>query len=417
MSDSRSDRPPDPGPLPAPPHSPGTPHSPGPPSHPGSPQSPGPLRHPAASRRGLLLAATGALSGAGLLTGTAHAVTTPTTAAETSSEAAATAVPTSAIRPGDLPPRIDVHHHAMMPAAVRDWLIAHGLIPPTGGPLPTQWDAATAIATMDRYGVQLALVSAAVPAAFMPTPALAVELATIVNNSLSEVAHTYPSRFGWLATIPLLEATDAVHEINRAYDVLGADGVLLTTHVGTRYLGDPSLEPVLAALDQRAGVALVHPYDLPGATPIAVPAFLVDYAADTARAAVQLVVSGALDRHPRIRWILAHGGGVFPYFAGRLALGRALGYGADPATVRAALRRFWYDTAAPMSPYSTPSLLAAAGAERILFGSDYNAVPAATLGDGVNALRNDPALDGRARAAIARGNALRLFPSLAARLR
>ncbi|KPM51808.1 hydrolase [Frankia sp. R43] len=361
-----------------------------------------------ASRRGLLLAATGVLSSAAVVAASAAPA-----AAATEPAGGSVPVARSAAR---LPPLIDVHHHAMMPTAVRDWLVGHGAIPASGGFLPTRWDVETTLSTLDGHGIQLALLSAAVPAAFTPTPALAVELSTIVNNSLSEIAHGHPQRFGWLATIPLLDAADAVSEINRAFDGLGADGVLLTTHTGTRYLGDPGWEPVLAALDERSAVVLVHPFDLPGATPIAVPAFLVDYAADTARAAIQLVVSGALDRHPRIEWILAHGGGVFPYLAGRLALGRALGYGADPGTIRSALRRFWYDTAGPMSPYSTPSLLAAAGADRILFGSDYNMVPAATLGDGIAALRSDPALDGRTRAAIARGNALRLFPALAPRL-
>ncbi|OAA29587.1 putative TIM-barrel fold metal-dependent hydrolase [Frankia sp. EI5c] len=372
-----------------------------------------------ASRRGVLLAATGVLTGAAVVTG-GTAVAAPPRRADPDQPVPDQAIsdqPTSTGRPsGGLPPLIDVHHHPMMPAPVREWLVAHGVIPPTGGPLPTDWDVDTALSTMDQYGIGLALVSAAIPAAFTPTAALALELATVANNSLSEIAHSHPARFGWLATIPLLDAADAVNEVNRAYDILGADGVLLTTHAGTRYLGDPALEPVLAALNARHGVALVHPFDLPGATPIAVPAFLVDYAADTARAAVQLVVSGALDRHPRIRWILAHGGGAFPYIAGRLALGRALGYGAEPAVIRSALRRFWYDTAGPMSPYATPSLLAAAGAHQILFGSDYNAVPAATLGDGIAALRADPMLDRRTRAAIARDNALRLFPALAARL-
>lgn len=369
-----------------------------------------------ASRRSLLLTATGVVAGATVTAGgTAAATTSPAPDLSSSLLPGQPGEPAGSRR--EMPLRIDVHHHAMMPVPVREWLIAHGVIPPSGGPLNTQWDIDTAIATMDQYGIALALVSAAVPAAFTPTPALAVELSTIVNDSLSAISAARPDRFGWLATIPLLDAADAVREINRSYDELGADGVLLTTHAGTRYLGDPTLEPVLAALNARDGVALVHPYDLPGASPIAVPAFLMDYAADTGRAAVQLIVSGALDRHPRIRWILAHGGGAFPYLAGRLSLGRALGYGADPAVVRSALRRFWYDTAGPMSPYSTPSLLAAAGTDKILFGSDYNAIPAATLGDGVAALRADPALDWQARAAIARGNALRLFPALASRLR
>ena len=48
------------------------------------------------------------------------------------------------------------------------------------------------------------------------------------------------------------------------------------------------------------------------------PAFMMEYLFDTTRAAVNLVFSGALDRFPRIRFILPHAGGVMPYFAWRL---------------------------------------------------------------------------------------------------
>jgi predicted TIM-barrel fold metal-dependent hydrolase len=69
-----------------------------------------------------------------------------------------------------------------------------------------------------------------------------------------------------------------------------------------------------------------------------------------------------------------------------------------------------------MSPYATPTLLAAAGAERILYGSDYNAVPAPGIAWAADALRADPALDDATRTAIERDNALRLLPALARRL-
>ncbi|CAI7975286.1 6-methylsalicylate decarboxylase [Frankia sp. Hr75.2] len=362
------------------------------------PESAVPGRVP--SRRGLFLAATGAVPAAVLTSGVAAAAVRPGGPGQPA---------------GDLPPRVDVHHHAM-PAPVRSWLVEHGMLPPAGGPLFARWDLGTTLATMDQHGIQLAVLSAPVPTAFTPVPSQAAELATIANDSLGTLAREQPSRFGWLASVPYLEPNDAVAEIERVYGGQAPDGVLLTAHAGTRYLGDPALDPVMAALNDRDAVVLVHPFDLPGASPIAVPSFVVDFMADTTRAAVQLTVSGALDRFPRIQWILAHGGGAFPYLAGRLALGRGLGYGADPGAIRAAVRRFWYDTAGPMSPYATPSLLAAAGAGRILYGSDYNAIPAATVGESLAALRADPALDAPARAAIARGNALRLFPALAQRL-
>ncbi|EIV92985.1 amidohydrolase family protein [Frankia sp. QA3] len=311
--------------------------------------------------------------------------------------------------------RIDVHHHAM-PAEVRAWLVAHGQLPPVGGPPFANWSLPAALDTMDRGGIATAVLSAAIPSEFTSTPALAAELARLANDSIAAVAREHPTRFGLLAYVPRATSDIAVAEIRHAYDTLHADGVLLMAHDGLTYLGDPILEPVMAELNARDAVALVHPFNLPGATGVAVPAFVADFLADTTRAAVQLVVNGVLDRYPRIRWILAHGGGYFPYQAARLALARSLGYGTDLATVDRTLRRFFVDTAGPMSPYSTPTLLAAIGADRILYGSDYNAVPADTVLTGRDAFLADPALTPPARRKIARDNALALFPALAARL-
>ncbi|MCK9920627.1 amidohydrolase family protein [Frankia sp. AgPm24] len=311
--------------------------------------------------------------------------------------------------------RIDVHHHAM-PPQVRAWLVEHGQLPPVGGPPFANWSLDAALDTMDRAGIELALLSAAIPAEFTSTPELAAELARIANDALADLVRAQPNRFGLLASIPRATPEIAVAEIRRAYDVLHADGVLLMAHDGLTYLGDPVLAPMMAELNARDAVVLVHPYNLPATGSVAIPPFVADFLADTTRAAVQLVVRGDLDRYPRIQWILAHGGGYLPFQAARLNLGQAFGYGVDPGVLRAALHRFHVDTAAPMSPYSTPSLLAAIGAEHILYGSDYNAVPADTVLAAQGALLADPALNAVSRRRIERRNALVLFPDLARRL-
>ena len=69
-------------------------------------------------------------------------------------------------------------------------------------------------------------------------------------------------------------------------------------------------------------MVFVHPGLHPSSKDLALPwpAFMMEYLFDTTRAAVNLVFSGALDRFPRIRFILPHAGGVMPYFAWRLAV-------------------------------------------------------------------------------------------------
>ncbi|MEV3922722.1 amidohydrolase family protein [Actinomadura coerulea] len=81
-----------------------------------------------------------------------------------------------------------------------------------------------------------------------------------------------------------------------------------------------------------------------------------------------------------------------------------------------ALRRFHYDTALPVSPYATPSLIAAVGADRVLFGTDWPANSAREVALNTRDLDRDPVLDDRAHRAVDRANALRLLPRLAERL-
>ncbi|WP_268258235.1 amidohydrolase family protein [Parafrankia elaeagni] len=320
-----------------------------------------------------------------------------------------------------MPPCIDVHHHAM-PATVRSWVAAADRPPGIHSSLFAPWNAHDTLTALDEHGTELAVLSTPIPAALTPTVTHGAELARLVNDGLHGIAVDHPTRFGWLARVPLLDIADALAEIDRVYDQLQPDGVLLTTHDVDRLLADQTFDVVLEALHARDAVVLVHPEALPDLSPGSVPPFLVDEPTEITRAAVSLTMSGVLDHYPAIRWILAYGGGAFPYLAGRLIAGRGRGYGADPASVQAAVRRFSYDTAGPTSPYATPTLLAAtrsgagAGAGRILYGSDSHAIPPAAVADSLSQLRADPALDAGSRAAIARDNALRLFPTLHHRL-
>jgi predicted TIM-barrel fold metal-dependent hydrolase len=331
--------------------------------------------------------------------------------------AVADAVPGQAVSGESGTARIDVHHHAMQ-EATRAWLVEHGLLPPVGGPPHVARSPAQRLATMDAHGVQCAVVSPAIPGTLVPSsPRDAAEMTRVVNETVAELARDRPDRFGFFAYLPLPHVDASLAELDRAFADLHADGVILMSHVGEVYLGDPALDPVMAALNDRAAVVLTHPFDLPGVTRPPIPTFLVDFMADTARGAVQMIKNGVLDRYPEISIILPHGGGALPYQAARLSLGQGLGYGVAPETVRRALGRFYYDTAGPMSPYATPTLLAAAGAERIVYGSDYPVVPDAGVGTGVQALLDDPALDAEALRRICRDNALSLFPAVGRRLR
>ncbi|WP_192809673.1 amidohydrolase family protein [Actinomadura rudentiformis] len=319
---------------------------------------------------------------------------------------------------GARPFRIDTHHHAV-PAEMRKWAVEQGLLPPVGGPRWGQWSLSETLDTMDRNQIAMGVASAPVPSIAFRDRAVAVSGARIINEDLANLVRDHPARFGFFACLPLLHIDVALKEAAYALDVLEADGVMLMTNDGTRYLGDKAFDPLFEELDRRRAVIFTHPFSLPGGH-VGVPGmedWIADFMLDTTRAAFNLVASGTMDRYRRISVILSHAGGFLPYIGGRVEHAGRTGRGPSPAAFRRAVRRFYYDTAAPPSPYATPTLLAAAGAGQLLYGTDWAQTTADDVRHTTRGLERDPALNGRMRQAIYRGNALRLMPTLARRVR
>jgi 6-methylsalicylate decarboxylase len=324
--------------------------------------------------------------------------------------------------------RVDTHHHAF-PPEMKEWMVAQHMLPPNINQPWTNWDEGTALDVMNRLGIQAGVVSMPAPSdVFVDESApdgglsLARSGVRILNDSLADMARRHPTRFGFYAYVPLAHVDFALEEIARSADQLGADGFLLMNHIHNRYLGDPSFEPLFAELNRRRAVIMTHPDSLPseadGGSKISpnIPTQIADFMLDTTRGALGMMWSNTLDRYPDITIILPHGGGFLPYIVERISRGYFRGEGLDPEKVRGYVRRFYYDTAGPMSLHMTPPLLATTDPNHLLYGSDYHQVPEDIVQEDLARFLSDPALDASARAAICRDNALKLFPRLARRL-
>ncbi|CNG21014.1 amidohydrolase [Mycobacterium tuberculosis] len=338
------------------------------------------------------------------------------TAAATAAATALPATGAAATPPRPARGRIDTHHHAV-PPAMRQWAIDQGILPPTGGPSWAQWTLESTLQTMHATGIAAGVASAPVPAEVFQDRATAVSGVQVCNESLAELVRDHPTRFGFFANVAMLHPDLALAQAAHALDDLGADGVLLNTSADGHYLGDPMFEPLFAELDRRRAVVFTHPVTPKGIVEVPeVGDWLADYLLDTTRTALSLIAAGTLDRHRNVSIILSHGGGFLPYMAGRAERSHREDGGPFPADMRPTLRRFYYDTALPTSPYATPTLLSAVGADRILFGTDWPANTAREVTLNTRTLDRDPSLDGRTHRALTRTNALRLLPRLGARL-
>jgi predicted TIM-barrel fold metal-dependent hydrolase len=314
------------------------------------------------------------------------------------------------------PHRIDVHAH-VIPDFFREALRGAAHMS-TSGAYP-DWSPELQLRTMDRNGIATMIVSISYPGVHHGDDAQAGTLARRCNELKADLGARWPGRFGGFATLPLPDVEGAVREAAYALDVLKLDGVCLLANYAGIFLGDDHYAPLFEELNRRGAVVFVHPGMHPAskATGLKVPGFMMEFLFDTTRAAVNMIFNGTLERYPRIRFILAHAGGVLPYFSWRLSVAPIIAppllEGWTAARVWSNVRSFWFDTALSPGPQTMGSLREVAQPGRILFGSDWPFAPDGLTGQSIEALRTPGMLSAQELGAIERGNALALFPRFA----
>ncbi|MGU3468452.1 amidohydrolase family protein [Methylobacterium sp. C33D] len=315
------------------------------------------------------------------------------------------------------PNRIDVHHH-LIPPTFAEAVKEKGLSEVAGASLP-HWTPEASIETMDVHGIATAILSLSTPGTFLTGGSEweACDLARSCNEYAADLVSRHPGRFGSFAVLPMPFTEQACKEAEYALDVLKADGIVLLGSTDGHFLGDPRFGELMAELDRRAAVVFVHPnlHETSTQLGLQAPGFLVEFLCDTTRAATNLILSGTVERYPRIRWILAHAGGFLPYVAWRLSLANEIPHFAlkAPKGVLHYVRSFYYDTALSPSPYAMAALRELVPAEHILFGSDYPFAPAIVTDMQTQALEGLSVLDEATKRGIDRAHALALFPRLA----
>jgi predicted TIM-barrel fold metal-dependent hydrolase len=146
---------------------------------------------------------------------------------------------------------------------------------------------------------------------------------------------------------------------------------------------------------------------------------VIEFPMDTARTVIDALYAGVFRRHPRIRFIIAHAGGVLPTLATRVATTGMLPWVPNPAEltaeeVRTQLAGLYYDTALSAHPNSLLPLLATTTASHVLFGSDYPPAGDTVIETNMALLRETTVLDDAQLAAMA-ATAVALFPRLGRR--
>lgn len=265
---------------------------------------------------------------------------------------------------------------------------------------------------MQQQGVAAQLVSPWIALADYRLPeADALWFAQALNEEIAEVARAMPDRFAGIGLAPLQAPEVAARMLAPMMRDLGLLGAEIKTKAGPeKYLDDASLEPFWAAAEEAGALIFIHP-SLGGKGRELARYYLnnlIHNPLETTVAAAHLIFGGVMERHPRLKILLAHGGGYLPYGAGRLRRGRLVREEARismSGSVEDSARRFYYDTVTH-SAAALKFLVGEMGAEHVLLGSDYPF----DMGDPdpVGTVR-EAQLDGAARQLVLRGTAERVL--------
>ncbi|HXF69005.1 MAG TPA: amidohydrolase family protein [Thermoflexus sp.] len=206
-------------------------------------------------------------------------------------------------------------------------------------------------------------------------PEEALRVARVVNEALAREVQRYPDRLRALGFVPLHDPERAAQELEVLLREPGMVGVEFPAQVQGEPLGHDRWEPFWAAAEALGAVVFIHPTTRGLLSPALQDYYLwnaVGNPLETAIAAAHLVMAGVLERHPRLKIVLAHGGGALLSLKGRLHRAWQQRPEARQRLQEApevSLRRFYFD-ALTHDPDVLRALIAFAGADRVLLGSD-----------------------------------------------
>jgi aminocarboxymuconate-semialdehyde decarboxylase len=244
---------------------------------------------------------------------------------------------------------------------------------------PRMVDISAHLEDMDRFGVDMQVLSLSIPHAYFDDETDAVAACRIVNDALAEVCTRYPTRFKGLALLPLPHVDAAVKELERAVNILGLHGVALGGNIKGRSIDDPSFTPVFGELNRLGMVVHFHPMIPPGEEEMTDFGISpqIGYLMDTAIAALRLANSGILAEHPNMKVVMPHLGTILVGAWDRILNSPRGNSGKLAQPLEFYLKGLYYDSVNLHRPM-WDCALQTVDVSHIVYGTDYPFVPGST---------------------------------------
>ena len=193
------------------------------------------------------------------------------------------------------------------------------------------------------------------------------------NEEMAGAQGKYPGRVWASAAVPLIDTKIAIEVLDDAVNRLGLMGVNLPGSIGSDARIDAErLQPFYARVEQLGLPIFLHPTDAVFAD------MLTGYdgslhlslgrVIEVSVAAMRLVLSGTMERHPNLKIVMSHTGGALPYQSGRMDKNTPRAKLPKPASTY--LKRMYTDT---VSPHAAGLKFAIEyyGIDHVMYGTDY----------------------------------------------
>jgi aminocarboxymuconate-semialdehyde decarboxylase len=229
---------------------------------------------------------------------------------------------------------------------------------------------------MDSLGHQVDVVCSIGPfsVAFSDMPlAEGRDYALMWNEEMAGAQKKYPGRLWASAAVPLQDTRAAIEVVDDAVNRLGLMGVNLPGSVGDdARIDSERLEPFYAHVEKLDLPLFLHPTDVifqdmldgyDGALHLSLGRVI-----EVSVAAMRLILSGTMERHPKLKIVMSHTGGSLPYQAGRMDKNSKAAK--LPRPVTSYMKRMFTDT---VSPHSAGIKFAIDyyGIDNVMYGTDY----------------------------------------------
>jgi aminocarboxymuconate-semialdehyde decarboxylase len=199
------------------------------------------------------------------------------------------------------------------------------------------------------------------------------DVATQWNEEMAGAQRKYPGRLWASAAVPLVDTKIAIEVLDDAVSRLGLMGVNMPGSIGSDPRIDAErLEPFYARVEELGLPVFLHPTDAlfvdmldgyGGALHLSLGRVI-----EVSVAAMRLVLSGVMERHPKLKIVMSHTGGALPYQSGRMDKNSGTAKLPRPASVY--LKRMYTDT---VSPHAAGMRFAIDyyGIDHVMYGTDY----------------------------------------------